>query len=156
MNRLHKLSSLSSVAALLALAACAAAWNPGPRPEGVGSLKVTITGFEGSDGQLLVSVFLGPEGFPGEHDQAHDNKKLTIEADPMVLVFEDVPAGPVAISAFHDKDADFVLDSDFLGIPSERWGVSRDARSTFGPPDYADSYLDLPPGGHLDVAIKVQ
>ena len=51
-----------------------------------------------------------------------------------VAVFEDVPAGPFAVSVFHDEDDNRELDSVALGIPSEAYGFSADARNMFGPP----------------------
>lgn len=137
-------------------AACAAPTTAAPRPAGTGSITVRVTGFANRDGQLLVSVFLSADGFPGEHDRALRNAQLPIDGDVVTATFADVPAGAVAVSAFHDEDMDFVLDSNLFGMPTERWGVSRAARGLLGPPAFADSHFELAPGQRLEVDVVVR
>ncbi len=148
--------AVAALAAASLVAACATPAPPAPRPAGSGSVAVRVTGFAHRQGQLLLSVFLSPEGFPGEHARALRNVQLPIDGDAVVAVFDDVSAGPVAVSAFHDEDLDFVLDSNLLGIPTERWGVSGGARGLLGPPAFADCRLQLAPGQRLDVEVVLR
>ena len=67
-----------------------------------------------------------------------------------------VPAGPFAVSVFHDKDGDRELDSGVLGIPSEAYGFSADARSTFGPPKFDEARLELAAGETKQITIRVK
>lgn len=60
-----------------------------------------------------------------------------------VLVFHDLPAGPYALSLFHDENGNDKLDSNIAGIPTERYGFSRDARGRLGAPSFADATVDL-------------
>jgi uncharacterized protein (DUF2141 family) len=56
-----------------------------------------------------------------------------------VCVFKSVPKGVYAISAFHDQNNNGKLDTNFIGLPTEDYCASRDARNTFGPPSFADA-----------------
>ncbi len=68
----------------------------------------------------------------------------------------EVPAGPFAIAVFHDEDLDQELDRNFLGIPREDYGFSRDARGRFGPPSFDDARLELGAGETMQLAIEVR
>jgi uncharacterized protein (DUF2141 family) len=67
-----------------------------------------------------------------------------------------VPAGPIAISVFHDKNGNGELDTGPFGIPSESYGFSRDARDTLGPPKFAEARLELAAGESMSIVIHVE
>jgi uncharacterized protein (DUF2141 family) len=148
-------------ALLLALAwsACASApAKPRPvhRPPGTGHVEVTVTGMESQEGEVLVALFLGEEGWPDEQAQAFGTRVLPIDGGPGVADFEDVPAGPFAVSVFHDKNGNRQLDTGLFGIPTEDYGFSRDARGTFGPPSFDDARIELKAGETKRIAIEVK
>jgi uncharacterized protein (DUF2141 family) len=117
---------------------------------------VTVTGFPNENGQALVALFLSARGWPSDQTLAFGRAVLPIRQGQAVATFEDVPAGPFAVSAFHDEDVDRVLDTGLFGIPSEDYGFSRDARDTFGPPGFEAARLDLVPGETKQVTIRVE
>ena len=59
------------------------------------------------------------------------------------VVFEDIPQGTYAIKVFHDANENSEHDTNFLGIPTESYGFSNDARGTFGPAKFADAKFDV-------------
>jgi len=146
---------LALAAGLIAALCCTAPESQDPRPAGTGALAVRVVGFENDRGQALVNLFLGPDGFPGDPERAWRAVHLPIRDGQVEIVFEEAPAGPFAISVFHDEDADFELDQNLLGIPSERWGVSRDAGGFLGPPSWDDAQLVLAPGEHLAITVEI-
>jgi len=64
-----------------------------------------------------------------------------------VCAFKDVPKGVYGISAFHDENNNGKLDTNFIGLPTEDYGASRDARGSFGPPSFSDAKFRYYPGG---------
>jgi len=62
-----------------------------------------------------------------------------IRAGVALCVFKDVAKGSYGISAFHDENNNGKLDTNLIGLPSEDYCASRDARSSFGPPRFADA-----------------
>jgi uncharacterized protein (DUF2141 family) len=115
-----------------------------------------MTGFESDEGQVLVALFLDENGWPGEDEQAFGAIVVPIREGQAVATFQDVPAGPFALSVFHDEDLDRELDRGVFGIPKEPYGFSRDARSTFGPASFEDSRLELAAGETLETTIRVE
>ena len=69
---------------------------------------------------------------------------------------EAVAAGEFAVSMFHDENANYTLDRNFLGVPKEGWGTSRDAKANFGPPSYSDARVMLKPGERKQVVVHVR
>ncbi|HYP77878.1 MAG TPA: DUF2141 domain-containing protein [Polyangiaceae bacterium] len=56
-----------------------------------------------------------------------------------LCLFQQVPKGVYGISAFHDENSNMKLDTNFLGMPTEDYCASRNARGTFGPPSFDDA-----------------
>jgi uncharacterized protein (DUF2141 family) len=140
---------------LLGLQAChSMPRDPDPRTGGQGTIIVTVTGMPNDKGQVLINLFIGPDGFPGDVDKALRAIAVPVRNGSATVRLEDVPAGPFAISAFHDQDMDKELDTNVFGIPSEHWGVSKDASGFMGPPAYEDARLELEADQTLQVEVK--
>jgi uncharacterized protein (DUF2141 family) len=142
----------------VALGSCASAppQPPEPRPEGQGRVEITMTGFESEEGQALVAFFLTDSGWPDPDESTFATVTVPIRDGRAFAVVEDAPAGPFAVSVFHDTDGDRELDSGALGIPSEAYGFSADARSAFGPPKFEEARLELAAGETKQITIRVK
>jgi uncharacterized protein (DUF2141 family) len=62
-----------------------------------------------------------------------------IEGGRALCSFKKVPPGTYGLSAFHDQNNNGKLDTNFLGMPTEDYCASNNARGVFGPPSFADS-----------------
>jgi uncharacterized protein (DUF2141 family) len=60
-------------------------------------------------------------------------------AETALCVFRGIPEGVYGLSAFHDENENGKLDTNFLGMPTEDYCASRNARGTFGPPSFEDA-----------------
>jgi len=63
-----------------------------------------------------------------------------------VVTLKDIPAGTWAVLAYQDENENNDLDRNFIGIPKESYGFSRDARGKFGPPGFEDAALEVKDG----------
>ena len=115
-----------------------------------------MTGFANADGQALVAFFLNADGWPDGGGSVFATEVTAINDGRAVAVFDNVPAGPFAVSVFHDTDGDRELDSGALGIPSEAYGFSAGARKTFGPPKFDEARLELAAGENKRITIEVE
>jgi len=114
-----------------------------------------MTGFKSEEGQALVALYLDAEGWPDAKGFAFSTAVVSIREGSAIAEFEEVPAGPFAVSVFHDKDEDRKLDT-VAGIPSEDYGFSADARDLFGPPSFTEARLELEVGELKRITIRVQ
>lgn len=145
--------------AIALLAACSGAADVPEAPKaasGTASLTVVLTGFRSDKGQALVALYAGPRGFPDDVGAAVDGKAAAISGGRATVRFEAVPAGQVAVAAFHDADRDNKLKRGFFGQPTEGYGFSRDARARFGPPDFSDAAVAVGAGEKKTIQIKIR
>ena len=99
-------------------------------------LTVRIEGVRSADGDIRVALHRRADGvdFP---DSAGILKAAMRPAGKAGdLVFEGLPPGEYAVAAFHDEDRDGDLNTNLLGMPTEGYGFSNEARGTFGPPGF--------------------
>ena len=73
-------------------------------------------------------------------------------ADKTVLVFRGLAAGKYGVALYQDENKNGKLDTNIVGIPTERYGFSRDAKGRMGPPSFDDAAVDL----QADATIAVQ
>lgn len=126
------------------------------QPKATGQVIVEIVGLHSDKGRVPVALYCGEAGFPGDIKKACASQVAHSKGRRVRLVFEGIQAGEFAVSMFHDENANSTLDRNFLGIPKEGWGTSRDAKANFGPPSYADARLTLGAGERKLVIVHVQ
>jgi uncharacterized protein (DUF2141 family) len=63
-------------------------------------------------------------------------------------------AGQYALAVYQDKDVNFEMNRNFLGLPAEPYGVSNDAPINFGPPKLKDALVTVN-GPHTPVRITL-
>jgi len=103
-------------------------------------------------GSINAAVYTQAEGWLKD-TQALGAQRLPV-ADKTVLVFRNLPAGSYAVSLFHDENGNGVMDRNVIGLPLERYGFSRDARATMGPPSFADAAFELKADTHISITLK--
>lgn len=135
-----------ALAALLLTAAADA-------PESI-TLNLVLTGLRSSAGEIRVCVWRQGDGFPNCR-KGHDVRMIAAPAAPEVrLAVEGLPPGSHAVSVIHDENGNRQLDRNFLGIPAEGVGFSRNPRVTFGPPAFAKARFDAAKEATQTIRIK--
>jgi uncharacterized protein (DUF2141 family) len=108
-----------------------------------GRIEINITGFKSDKGQVMLALHDNADSFPTKPKLAIQTLTSKIESHQAKVVFENIKPGVYAIAVFHDENMNNTLDSNFLGIPKEGVGTSRDAKGCFGPPKFADAKFQL-------------
>jgi uncharacterized protein (DUF2141 family) len=89
------------------------------------SITVTVSGLRSQDGNVIVCLWQQQdEGFPICADGTTSFEPIAIEAADSVdstvtALFQNIPPGDYAVSAFHDEDQDGSIDRGFMGRPKE-------------------------------------
>jgi len=105
-------------------------------------IRIEIVGLRTDKGIVGCLLFTSEDGFPGEMDKAAQKVKSLVEHGRAACVFDEPREGTYAISFVHDENENGKLDTNFLGIPTEGYGASNDARGTFGPPKFKDAKFE--------------
>ena len=114
-------------------------------------LDIYVTNIKDIQGHILVSVSDSEKEFM---KQSTYSKKVKVNKNSMVISFSDIPEGQYAVSLFHDKNDNNKLDSNFLGIPKEKYGFSNNASSKFGPPPFIDCLFKKEGDTRIDIKLK--
>ncbi len=121
-----------------------------------GEIIVRMTGFRNDHGKAYVALWRAPERFPGTPPAGSPTRLVKVEHHSAEARFNDVAPGSFAVTVFHDEDGDSELKENFLGIPKEGIGFSRNVRPRFRAPRYREAELLLEPGEHEVVTIQMQ
>lgn len=103
------------------------------------TVEVRVSGVTGGKGKVNVAV-CDKERFL---KQCSHSGSAPARAGETVVTLPGVPAGTWAVLAYQDENENNELDRNFIGIPSENYGFSRDARGKFGPPDFGDAAIEV-------------
>jgi uncharacterized protein (DUF2141 family) len=128
------------------------------RPQGEGSVEIRVEGVSSGRGTVYGSIYLAPEGFPGDKSLAYTYDAIPAnEANDgsLLLKFSSIPAGWFVVAILHDKDEDEELSMNSFGVPKEKYGFSQNPESIFGPPDFDDAAIFLESGETKQIVIAI-
>jgi uncharacterized protein (DUF2141 family) len=116
---------------------------------------VRVSGLSEPLGQVGCSLFAGATGFPMDNTSAR-NLWLPAESKGVTCHFSDVPEGTYAVSIGHDLNANRRVDTNFIGLPTEQWGVSNNARPSLRAPRFDEASFKVAADAQdLVIDIKV-
>ena len=113
------------------------------------NLTVKISGLKSNTGLVQVGLFNTKTGFL---KSVYKGVSSEIKSNGAVVTFSNIPKGEYAISAYHDKNSNTKLDTNFMGIPKEDVACSNNAKGMMGPPKYEDAKFQL----NKDLKIEVK
>ena len=115
------------------------------------TLTVSISGLKNDTGFVQVGLFNSDGTFL---KSAYKGVSSDIKSNGATITFLNIPKGKYAISAYHDKNKNGKLDTNFMGIPSEDFACSNDAKGFMGPPKYEDAKFDLNKDSKIEVKFN--
>ncbi len=118
----------------------------------LGTLKITINGFETSNGIAKLALVNSKENYSASEPFQGSNHKII---DNLVNTELHLPYGEYAIKVYHDENGNDKMDKRIFGIPIERYGFSNNARSAFGPPVYQEAVFTIDsPEKEISITVK--
>ena len=119
-------------------------------------LTVVVNNIQSGAGNVMLGLFDSAASFPKTVVKGAQAPAATRDAAGRVtLVLRDLAPGQYAFSAYHDLNGNGQLDSNLMGLPTEPYGVSNNARGSFGPPSFPAAGITLPAQG-LTLELPVQ
>jgi uncharacterized protein (DUF2141 family) len=104
-------------------------------PLSASQLQVEILDLPRIAGQCMVAIYDDAESFQNVA-RAVLKQSVPIKDGSAKVEFADLSAGTYAIAAFLDANGNGVLDKNLLGVPTEAYGFSNNARGRLGPPPF--------------------
>ena len=65
-----------------------------------------------------------------------------------------LPAGRYVVKSFADENGNAKLDTNLLGLPTERYGFSNDARGRMGPPGFDAAAVPLDADHSITIRLR--
>ena len=105
-----------------------------------GMLEIKITNIQSSEGNIKVALYNEESSryFVFENDKAYRLESAEILGSTAYCKFKNVSYGKYAISLFHDKNNDSILNKAVLGYPIEPYGFSGKDRQR-AVPDFGEA-----------------
>ena len=117
------------------------------------TLSIHISGISKIKGSLFIAVFRATDDFPVFGKQFKGIVK-EVEGKSQNYTFDNLPEGEYALAIYQDVNRNKILDKNLLGIPTEIYGFSNNARRTFSAPSFQEAKFKLNKDLHQTVFLK--
>lgn len=118
-------------------------------------IHVKILDIRNSTGAVACALFESAVGFPTEYLHAATNIMVIKVRDKQARCdFEDIAPGTYALAVIHDENMNGKLNTNWLGVPTEGYGFSNDAKALLGAPSFSAASF-LYDGRNLDLTISL-
>ena len=118
-------------------------------------IHVKILNIRNSIGTVACALFESPAGFPVEYLHSATNVMvIKIRKSQARCDFEDIPPGKYAMAVIHDENMNGKLDTNWLGIPTEGYGFSNDAKGLLGAPSFSAASFRYD-GQNIDLTMSL-
>jgi len=117
-----------------------------------GVLSITIKNIYPVEGDIYIAIYDNDDDYM-EIEKVAFQKIAAVVGESQTILIKDMPEGEYAVSVFHDLNGNGELDTNAIGIPSEPYGFSNDARGRFGPPKFKSTKFAFP--ATQEISIKL-
>lgn len=119
-----------------------------------GRIVAQMTNLRNDKGVCRVCLFDKADAFRGKEGAPLQCREVPIAKGRAEAVFADLPAGSYAVFAFHDANNNRKFDTNFLGIPKEGYGASRNNLPFAAAPTFQDNKVVLSAGHELKLTMR--
>jgi uncharacterized protein (DUF2141 family) len=119
------------------------------------TLEVLVRVASPSSGQVGCTLYGSEAGFPMDASKGR-SQQWHPAAKTVTCRFETLPPGTYAVAVSHDLNGNKIVDTNFVGMPKEAWGVSRNARPTLRAPKFAEASFKIDAGGITRIEIELK
>ncbi|MGB7345609.1 MAG: DUF2141 domain-containing protein [Pirellulaceae bacterium] len=117
-------------------------------------ITIVVNGAADDSGQMMLAIYDAENQFNDPTLAALKSSRLIVDGTATWVIAAKKLPEAFAIAAFHDRDADGLLNRSVFGIPMEPYGFSNQASGKFGPPSFDQAVLSRPEGSQtIDVFL---
>jgi len=107
-----------------------------------GRITVEVSGIKQIKGQLIISLYDKPEGFPNTK-ATRETVFVKVDGTTVTHVFSHLPPGDYALAVIHDANGNGKMDKHFFGLPREKYGFSNNAKAFLRAPSFRKAKFTL-------------
>ncbi len=117
-------------------------------------LTVVIDGLRDQSGQVCLRVYSGEQGFPGSARGVVQSGCTKVTGTVASKDFYGLKPGSYAVALYADKNSDSKLNTNFLGIPSEGFGISNNPKAKTRAPKFTEASFDLNQNKTINITMQ--
>jgi uncharacterized protein (DUF2141 family) len=114
-----------------------------------------ISNFENTKGVCRACLFTSEEAFSGGGEPFRCVQARVI-AGTVQAEFDNVPPGTYALFVLHDANSNNKMDKNFLGIPKEGYGASRNKLPFAAAPTFKDNRFEVSKNATVRLSIRLR
>lgn len=117
-------------------------------------LIVMVTGIQSNAGEVGCALFSSLQGFPLNLVGAAQ-QWLPARQSGVTCRFPDLKPGVYAVAVGHNVNGRHRVETNFLGMRTEDWGVSNGVRPTLCAPHFDEAVVQLSEGNPSRITVRV-
>lgn len=116
-------------------------------------ISLTVSDINAQQGVIRVGVYDSEAGW--NDNNAVTGALIEVTGPEMTVQISGLEPGTYGLKLYHDVDGDGSLNTNMMGIPTEPFAFSNNARGRFGPASWDDAHFQVEAGenGHA-VSIR--
>jgi uncharacterized protein (DUF2141 family) len=120
------------------------------------TLTVVVDGLRHKNGQVCLRVYSSEKGFPNNNTSEAQSGCTQITGSSVKKEFSGLKPGTYAVAVVDDQNGDNKLNKDFLGIPKEGFGLSKNPTVSLltGTPKFRDASFPLKKNTTINIMMK--
>jgi uncharacterized protein (DUF2141 family) len=116
-------------------------------------LTVEVQHVTPNGGPVMVAVYDRSEDFPSPQ-KGLVGQAVEAQGESAEAIFHGLAPGRYAVAVYQDLNRNGRLDKNFLGLPAEPYGFSKDARGSLGPPSFDAAAVDIPATAKVVINLR--
>lgn len=121
-----------------------------------GRVEAEITNFESSKGTCRACLFNNAASFTGEGGEPYRCVEVPVTGKKVQVVFDNVAAGTYALFVLHDANNNKKMDKNFVGIPKEGYGASRNKLPFAAAPSFNDNKFAVQNNSAVRLSVRLR
>lgn len=124
--------------------------------EPTATLTVMVDGVQNQKGQICLRIYSSERGFPMSDAGEVQSGCTPITGTSVKKQFYGLKPGNYAVAVVDDQNGDNKLNKDFLGIPQEGFGISKNPTVSMltGTPKFRDASFSLSKNTTINIVMK--
>lgn len=107
------------------------------------SFTIHANGFDSNEGKAHIAIYRSTDKFPSPKSQYKGQVVEINDKKIATATFSDLPKAYYAVAVFHDKNKNGAMDKNLVGVPTEKYGFSNNARETFSAPSFTSASVKV-------------
>jgi uncharacterized protein (DUF2141 family) len=122
---------------------------------GQSAVKIDVSGFRVLTGKLYISLYRNQDSFLKTGREITTKVIRVIDSNHVVAKITGLPTGWYAVALYHDEDDNNKMNTGFLGMPREPYGLSNNYRPRFCYPKFTQCQFYVADKEEKDVPITL-